>query len=45
MFFFSVLLRVKDAKRRLPAKLQKAQGYGGKQGNSDTCLDVRARGP
>ena len=45
MLSFIVLLRVKDAKRWLPARLQKAQGYGEEQGNSDTCLDVLACGP
>lgn len=45
MFFFTALLRVKDAERRLPARLQKAPGYGEKRGNSDACLDVLACAP
>lgn len=45
MFFFTVLFRLKDAKSRLPARLQKAQGYGGRQGDSAAYLDVLACGP
>lgn len=41
--FFTVLLGANDAKRQLPARLQKAQGDGEKQGNSDACLDVLAQ--
>lgn len=45
VFFFTVLFRLKDAKSRLPARLQKAQGYGGKKGSSAAYLDVLACGP
>lgn len=45
MLFFTMLFRLKDAKGRLPARLQKAQEYGEQQGNSDTCLDFLACGP
>jgi len=45
MLFLTGLLRAEVAKRQLPARLQKAQGCGEQEGNSDACLGVLACGP